>query len=159
MHSVTTRKKFGSSPIQLKRKSGFFLKRVDFQWVLRIEKISYCQAVPCPSKKAFASPKKAVIPLFSMRASAVSARISLSPRVSLRKRRGEYWVAFSRPFLSSVPAFLPGQQGNGSERPTKLEMNRIFLKKLFRKSLPASLFQREGGFLKAFNKRSPFSPL
>ena len=47
------------------------------------------QVIPCPGRKAFASPKMAAIPLFLMRASAVSARVSLSPRVSLRILRGE----------------------------------------------------------------------
>jgi hypothetical protein len=99
----------------VEKKTGFFLKRIYFQLVLRIEKIPYGQMAPCPGKKAFASPKKAVIPFFPMRASAVSARVSLSPRVSLRKQRGGNWEGFSRPFLSSAPAFLPGQQGDGSE--------------------------------------------
>jgi len=49
----------------------------------------------------------------------------LGARVSLRKRRGEKLEGFSRPFLASAPAFLPGQQENGSERPTNLEMIRI----------------------------------
>jgi len=48
----------------LKRKSGFFLKKIYFQWVLRIKKIPDGERIPCPGKKAFASPKKAVIPLF-----------------------------------------------------------------------------------------------
>ena len=73
----------------VKKKTGFFLKRIYFQLVLRIEKIPYGQMAPCPGKKAFASPKKAVIPFFPMRASAVSAQVSLSPRVSLRKQEGE----------------------------------------------------------------------
>ena len=73
--------------------------------------------VPCPGKKASASPKKAVIPLFSVRASAVSARVSLTPRVTSRIQREENLEGFSRPFLASAPAFLPGQQEDGSERP------------------------------------------
>jgi hypothetical protein len=48
----------------LKRKSGFFLKKMYFQLVLRREKIPYSQMVPCPGKKAFGSPKKAVTPPF-----------------------------------------------------------------------------------------------
>ena len=86
-----------------------------------MEKTLYGQAVPCPGKKAFASPKKGVVPLFYMRASAVSARLSLCPRVSLRKQRGGTFEGFSRPFLSSAPAFLPGQKENGLEGPTQLE--------------------------------------
>jgi len=35
--------------------------------------------VPCPGKKAFASPKKAVVPLFQMRASAVQPGYPLPP--------------------------------------------------------------------------------
>ena len=108
----------------MKRKSGFFLKRMNFHWVLRTEKIPDGPMVPCPGKKVprFAGPKKAVTPLFPRRPSAASARVSLCPRVSLRKQRGENREGFSRPFLSSAPTFLAGQQGNGSERPTKLEM-------------------------------------
>jgi len=74
--------------------------------------------VPCPEKKAFASPKKAVIPLFPMRASAVSDRLSLCHRVSLRKEKGGKEIGFSRPFLASAPAFLSGQQESGCERPS-----------------------------------------
>jgi hypothetical protein len=74
---------------------------------------------PVPGKKAFAPPKKAVIPLFPMRASAVSVRLSLCHRVSLQKGRRENEIGFSRPFLTSAPAFLPGQQGDGFERSTK----------------------------------------
>jgi hypothetical protein len=33
---------------------------------------------------------------------------------------------FSRPFLASAPAFLPGQQGDRAERPTKWEMIQEF---------------------------------
>jgi hypothetical protein len=40
---------------------------------------------PIPGKKAFASPKMEVLPLFPIRASAVSARPCLSHRVSLRR--------------------------------------------------------------------------
>jgi hypothetical protein len=68
-------------------KMDFFLKNFYYQGVMRMEKTRYCPVVPCPGKKAFASPKKAVVPLFLMRASAVSARRSLCRRVSLRKRR------------------------------------------------------------------------
>jgi hypothetical protein len=77
--------------------------------------------VPCPGKKTFASPKKALVPLFPVRASAFSAQRFLCHRVSLRRQRGGNREDFSRPFLASAPAFLPGQQENGSERPTNLE--------------------------------------
>jgi len=55
---------FGLSPIQLKRKTVFFLKGTYFHWIPGIEIHAYCQRVPCPGKKAFTSPKKALIPLF-----------------------------------------------------------------------------------------------
>src|SRR4030043_471658 len=84
----------------------------------------------------FAGPKKAVTALFQMRASAVPARVSLYLRVSLRKRRGENREGSSRPFLSSAPAFLPGQQGDGSERPTKWEMIHKFYDIYFGRYLP-----------------------
>jgi len=47
---------------------------------------------------------------------------SLCLRVSLRKRGKENWQGFSRPFLASAPAFLPGQRRDGYGRPTNLEM-------------------------------------
>jgi len=78
--------------------------------------------VPCPGKEAFASPKQVVIPLFPMRTSAVSARLYLCFRVGLRKQRWENRKGFSRPLLASAPASLPGQQGEGFERPTPLQM-------------------------------------
>jgi hypothetical protein len=84
--------------------------------------------IPCPGKKAFASPKKALLPLFPMRASAVSVRRSLGHRASLRKRRGENFEGFSRPFLTSAPAFLPGQQENFSACPINMEMILKFLR-------------------------------
>jgi len=65
--------------------------------------------------------------------SAVSARQCLCRRVSLRKRRRGSPKGFSRPFLASAPAFLPGQQENGSERLTNLEMIQIY--KIFRAHL------------------------
>ena len=102
----------------------FFLKSFYYQWVLRIEKTTYCPVVPCPGKKVprFAGPKKGVVPLFQMRASAVSARLSLCHRASLRRQGKGSLKSFSQPFLASAPAFFPGQQRNGSKRPTKLEM-------------------------------------
>ena len=113
---------FGSSPMGLKGKSGFHLKRGLFQPVLRAENIFYCQLIPCPGKKTFASPKKVMVPFFPMRASAVSARRCLSHRVSSRRQRPWNFEGISRPFLSSAPAFFPGQQGIWSDRSTKLEM-------------------------------------
>jgi hypothetical protein len=43
------------------------------------------------------------------------------PRLLAETKKGNL-DGFSRPFLASAPAFLPGQQENGSERPTNLEM-------------------------------------
>jgi hypothetical protein len=48
----------------LKRKFVLFLKEFNFQRVMQKEKAMYGQGIPCPGKKAFASPKKAVVPLF-----------------------------------------------------------------------------------------------
>jgi hypothetical protein len=48
----------------LQRKFVLFLKEFNFQLVMQKEKAMYCQGIPCPGKKAFASPKKAVVPLF-----------------------------------------------------------------------------------------------
>jgi len=81
---------------------------------------------PCPGKKAFASPKEAAVPLFPMWASAVLARFPLGHRVSLRRKKEGVWEGFSRPFLASVPAFLPGQQESGSEQSTKVGDDPVF---------------------------------
>jgi hypothetical protein len=48
----------------LKRKIVLFLKDFNFQLVMQMEKAMVGQGIPCPGKKAFASPKKAVVPLF-----------------------------------------------------------------------------------------------
>ena len=109
--------KFGSYPVRL--------KIAHFRRVLQMKRFPYGQMASCPGKKTYALPKKAVVLLYPMRASPVSARLSLSPRVFLRNQRRENRESFSRPFLSSAPAFLPGQQGDGSKRPAKLEMIQI----------------------------------
>jgi len=101
-------------------KMDFISEKFFFQPVLWARETLYCEVVPCPGKKTFASSKKAVIPVFEMRASTVSARRSLCHRISLRKQRRETLDGFSRSFLSSAPAFLPGQQRNRLKRPTKL---------------------------------------
>jgi hypothetical protein len=109
----------------LKRKFLFFLKSFYFQWLLRIEKTFYCQVVPCPGKKAFASPKKgggSSFPDAGFRR--FGPAIPLPPRLFAEAKKGNL-TGFSRPFLSSSPAFLPGQQGNGPKRPTKEEMTQI----------------------------------
>ena len=112
---------FGSSSDSLKRKAVFFLEKIHFHRVLRIEKIPYGQMIPYSGKKVprFAGPKKAVIPPFPRRASPFQPGYPFPPRVSLRNPEGENREGFSRPFLSSAPAFLPGQQGDRDERPTK----------------------------------------
>jgi hypothetical protein len=44
----------------------------------------------------------------------------------LRKQRRENRKGFSRPILASATAFLPGQQEDGSERSSILEMNQKY---------------------------------
>ena len=63
------------------------MKKTHLQWVLRIEEFPYGQVVLCPGKRAFASPKKAVVLLGQCGLSPFSAKLSLSLRVSLRKGR------------------------------------------------------------------------
>jgi hypothetical protein len=92
------------------------------QGILGTEGIPYGQMASCPGKKAFSSPKKAVILLFPIRASAVSARLSLCHRLSLRRQRRGSGEGFSRPFLASTPAFFIAQRDERAERPTELEM-------------------------------------
>ena len=50
-----------------------------------------------------------------------SPAIPLPPRLFAETKRGDMG-GISRPFLASAPAFLPGQQENGSVRPANLEM-------------------------------------
>jgi hypothetical protein len=52
-----------TSPVYVKRKLVFPLKSFS-PWFLRNETVPYGQLVPGPGKKAFASPKKAAVPLF-----------------------------------------------------------------------------------------------
>ena len=86
---------------------------------------------PMPGQESIRLAKKGNDSLLEVRASAVSARLSLCLGVSLRNQRGESRKGFSRPFLSSAPVFFPGQQGNGSERPIKLQMILFSLGKVF----------------------------
>jgi hypothetical protein len=55
-----------------------------------------------------------------------SPAISWPPRLFAETKRGDLG-GISRPILASAPAFLPGQQEDGSERPTNLEMIRELL--------------------------------
>jgi hypothetical protein len=55
-----------------------------------------------------------------------SPAIPLPPRLFAETKRGDLG-GISRPFLASAPAFLPGQQENGSQRPTDLKMIQPFL--------------------------------
>jgi len=76
------------------------------------------------------------------------------PRLFAETKRGDLG-GNSRPFLISAPAFLPGQQENGSERPAHLEMihsfsgkeRGAFLEAVHKRHL-SSLFEKgdEGGF-------------
>ena len=92
--------------------------------VLRIEKIPYGQMAPCPGKKAFASPKKAVIPFFPMRASAVSAQLSLSPRVSLRENEeGRTGKVSPGPFRLRRLLSCPGNKETGLNDQLELEID------------------------------------
>jgi len=50
-----------------------------------------------------------------------SPAIPLPPGLFAETKRGNF-EGFSRPFLASAPAFLPGQQEGRSKRPTELEM-------------------------------------
>jgi hypothetical protein len=50
-----------------------------------------------------------------------SPAIPRPPRLFAESKRGDS-AGISQPFLASAPAFFPGQQENGSERPINLEM-------------------------------------
>jgi hypothetical protein len=77
---------------------------------------------PCPAKKAFARQKEgggSSFPGAGFRR--FSPAIPLSPHLFAESKRGDS-AGISQPFLASAPAFFPGQQENGSERPINLEM-------------------------------------
>jgi hypothetical protein len=74
----------------LKRELVLVLKGFNFQRVLRIEKNIYCQAVPCPGKKSFASSKKAVVPFFlNAGFRRFSPVIPLPPRFFAETKKGQ----------------------------------------------------------------------
>jgi hypothetical protein len=80
---------------------------------------------PCPGKKAFPAfrgTKKgggSSFPGAGFRR--FSPAIPLPPRLFAESKWRDL-AGISQPFLASAPAFLPGQQENGSERPTNFEM-------------------------------------
>jgi hypothetical protein len=128
----------------IEKENGFISERVLFSGGSANRGRSLKQVGPLPGQESIRLAKKAVVPLFPMRASAVSARRTLGHRVSLRRQRGGNRGDFSRPFLASAPAFLPGQQGNGSERPTNLEMihlNKSELNHCKKKGCPLQCFE------------------
>ena len=108
-----------------------YLDHLQFSWeekaVFFLKKPYNGRVVPCPGKKACASPKKAVVPLSPMRASAPCCRaIPFPPRLFAERKKEANGKVWSRPFLSSAPALLPGQRKDWRDRPIKLEMILIF---------------------------------
>jgi hypothetical protein len=115
-------KKYRSSPIQLKREPVLFLKRFYFSVGSTNQGSSLRPNCPLPGQKSLRLGKKGGGSSFP---DAGCRRFSpvtpLPPRLFAETERGEL-RSFSRPFSASAPAFLPGQQENGSERPTNFEM-------------------------------------
>jgi hypothetical protein len=64
-----------------------------------------------------------------------SPAISLPPHLFAETKRGNF-EGFSRHFLASAPAFLPGQQEDWSNRPTELERISIFFRQPLGKDGP-----------------------
>ena len=94
---------------------------------------------PMPGQKSIRLAKKgggSSFPIAGFRR--FSPGIPLPPLLYAETNR-ENRESSSRPFLSSAPAFLPGQRADGSQRPTKLEMIQNFTKGL--KSKPIRLRQ------------------
>src|SRR4030066_1676583 len=74
----------------VEKKTRFLYEKPYFQPVLWIEDFPYGQVVPCPGKRAFASPKKGVVPLSPMRASAPCCRaIPFPPRLFAARKKEE----------------------------------------------------------------------
>jgi len=72
----------------VEKKTRFLSEKHYFQSVLWIEDFPYGQLVPCPGKRAFASPKKAVVLLSPMRASAPCCRVTpFPPRLFAEKNK------------------------------------------------------------------------
>src|SRR4030043_2278148 len=104
-------KKVGSFPIYLRRKPVFFLKKPYFESVLWTEDFPYGQVVPCPGKRAFGSPKKAVVPLSPMRASAPCCRaIPFPPRLFAERKKEEKGRFDPGPFCLRRLLFCPGNE-------------------------------------------------
>jgi hypothetical protein len=105
----------------LKRKTGLSLKSF-FSGGSANEGRSLKPVGPLPGQKIIRLAKKgegSSFPNAGFRR--FSPVIPWPPRLFAEAKKGEL-NGFSRPSLSSAPAFLPGQQEGGAERPTTLEM-------------------------------------
>jgi len=106
----------------LKRKAVFAFEKIIFSSGSANRDRSEGQGIPCPGKKAFASPKKAVVPLFRCGFRRFSPVTPLPPRL-LRKRRGEKLEGFSRPFWLRRLLSCPGNKKTALNEQRNLEMN------------------------------------
>jgi hypothetical protein len=84
----------------------YFFKIISFHIVMIIETVPYRLRGPIPGQKSIRLEKKAMVPLFPMRASAVSARRPLCHCVSLRKHKKGDLVRFLPAFFAFGPCFL-----------------------------------------------------
>ena len=126
----------------VEKKMGFLSEDLNSGGFCEQRNPSMAQGSPARTKKSRVSrdQKRRRFRFLRGRASAVSARVCLFLRVSLRRRRRECREGFSRPFWDSAPAFLPGHRGNGSERPTKSEMIKFRIpRRVLRRNKEASL--------------------
>jgi len=81
---------------------------------LRIKDFLYGRLVPCPGKRAFASPKKAGVPLSPGRASAViSPAIPFPPRLFAERKQDGHRKVASGPFCLQRLLFRPGNEKTG----------------------------------------------
>ena len=104
-------KKMGIISDLVEKKPGLLSEKDLFSWGSANRGNPLWPNGSMPGQKAFASPKKAGGSLFPRRASAVSARQSLCPRVSLRKPRGGNPVGFL-PALFGFGACFLARAGN-----------------------------------------------
>jgi len=103
----------GSNSVE--KKISFFSEEFLFRSVLRIEKTVYCRVVPCPGKKAFASPKKAVtlfsecgLPPFQPGGPSATASLCGNEKGNGKVSPGPFWF---RRLL-----FFPGNKESGSNK-------------------------------------------
>jgi hypothetical protein len=121
----------------VEKENGFNSEKVLFSEGSANRGRSLKQVGPLPGQKSIRLAKKGGGSSFPDAGfSRLSPAVPLPPRLFAETKRGNL-NGFSRPFLASAPAFLPGQQENGCERPTNTNViNNLSLREAKRRSNP-----------------------